>query len=208
MQEIELYHIHKKTYMNAKWIEKGFINIDDKFNSIMNQRQQNFSQTLQIENQQYNYDIYLFQYLEDIKNLKIVKKDDLEELKELLRVGLNMSYQANFFKREAALEDCRKEHYSELPSRLHCIYLCDYDGLEYWNNIISNSGKEEVEIFRVLSQGKIFKTNEQLLPLETETYGGTYNAAFKYWNPKFKNVPNHANEYLTQGKIKILSKVK
>lgn len=123
MQEIELYHIHKKTYMNAKWIEKGFINIDDKFNSIMNQRQQNFSQTLQIENQQYNYDIYLFQYLEDIKNLKIVKKDDLEELKELLRVGLNMSYQANFFKREAALEDCRKEHYSELPSRLHCIYL-------------------------------------------------------------------------------------
>lgn len=208
MQEIELYHIHKKTYMNAKWIEKGFINIDDKFNSIMNQRQQNFSQTLQIENQQYNYDIYLFQYLEDIKNLKIVKKDDLEELKELLRVGLNMSYQANFFKREAALEDCRKEHYSELPSRLHCIYLCDYDGLEYWNNIISNSGKEEVEIFRVLAQGKIFKTNEQLLPLETETYGGTYNAAFKYWNPKFKNVPNHANEYLTQGKIKILSKVK
>ena len=208
MQEIELYHIHKKTYMNAKWIEKGFINIDDKFNSIMNQRQQNFSQTLQIENQQYNYDIYLFQYLEDIKNLKIVKKDDLEELKELLRVGLNMSYQANFFKREAALEDCRKEHYSELPSRLHCIYLCDYDGLEYWNNIISNSGKEEVEIFRVLAQGKIFKTNEQLLPLETETYGGTYNAAFKYWNPKFKNVPNHTNEYLTQGKIKILSKVK
>lgn len=208
MQKIELYHIHKKIYMNNNWIENGFINIDSKFNSIMNQRHQNFSQALLINGEKYNYDMYLFQYFNDIKDLKTIKNEDLQELKELLKISLNMSYQANFFKREAALEDCRKDSYSELPSRLHCIYLCDYDGLEYWKDTISNCGREDVEVFKVLVEGKIFKTNEQLLPLETETYGGTYNAAFKYWNPKFKNVPNYTNEYLTQGKIKILSKVK
>ena len=32
--------------------------------------------------------------------------------------------------------------------------------------------------------------------------------AFKYWHPKFKDVHECTNEYLTQGKIKILSKVK
>lgn len=208
MQEMELYHIHKKNDMNKKWIEKGSINVDNKFDSVMNQRQQNFSQAMYVDGDKLNYDIYLAQYFQKIKDLKIIKKEELEELKELLKIGYQMSFNANFFKREAALEDCRKEHYLELPSRLHCIYLCDYDGLEYWNDTISKNGNEEVEVFKVLATGKIFKTNEQLLPNETGNYGETYNASFKYWNPKFKDVPNYTNEYLTQGTIKILNKVK
>lgn len=210
MQEMELYHIHNNNCMNRKWVEKGIIRVDNKFNSVMNQRHQKFSQAIcdKSTGVRYNYDMYIAQYFNKIKDLQIIKKEDLEELKELLTIGYQMSYNANFFKREVALEDCRKEHYLDLPSRLNCIYLCDYDGLEYWSDIISKNGQEEVEVFKVLASGNIFKTNEQLLPSETGTYGETYNASFKYWNPKFKDVPSCTNEYLTQGVIKILNKVK
>lgn len=208
MQEMELYHIHKKNNTDKKWIEKGLIKIDNNFNSVMNQRQQSFSQTILIEESKIEYYMYLANYLGRIKDLKSIRQDDLEELKSLIEIGFQMSYNANFFKRESALEDCRKEHYIELPSRLHSIYLCDRDGLEYWRDIISNNKQDEVEIFKVLATGKVFKTNEQLLPCETESYGENYNSAFKYWNPKFKDVPNYTNEYLAQGTIKILEKVK
>ena len=64
------------------------------------------------------------------------------------------------------------------------------------------------DAYKVLVTGKIFKTNEQLLPDEEANYGDDYNQAFKYCHPKFKDVHECTNEYLAQGKIKILSKVK
>ena len=205
--ESELYHIHLKGNKDFKWQVGNTINIDKTFDSVMNQRQQEFCQLVNVNNINVQYSNYLTQYFAKIQNKISIKKEELEELKSLLEAGYRLSYNANFFKRETSLEDCRKDNYSSLPSRLHSIYLCDKDGLEYWQDTIVPQNRES-EVFKVYVTGIIFKTNEQLLPLETETYGGTYNAAFKYWNPKFKNVPNHANEYLTQGKIKILSKVK
>lgn len=67
---------------------------------------------------------------------------------------------------------------------------------------------KEAAIFKVLATGTIFKTNEQLLPSENSTYGESYNVSFKYWNPKFKNLSNYTNEYLVQGKVKILEKLR
>ena len=36
------------------------------------------------------------------------------------------------------------------------------------------------DAYKVLVTGKIFKTNEQLLPDEEANYGDDYNQAFKY----------------------------
>ena len=212
MSEMELYHIHKKNELDKKWKEKNIIKVDEKFDSVMNQRQQRFSQLMIINNgieqEPINYSICLAQYFNRIKDLRIIKKEDLEELKKLLEIGYQMSFNADFFKRETALETCRKDHFSDIPSRLHSIYLCDEDGLEYWKDIISKNNSEEIEVFKVLANGKTFKTNEQLLPCEFLDYGDTYNSAFSYWNPKFRDVPNYTNEYLTQGTIKVLEKIK
>lgn len=211
MEELELYHVHKKNQSDKKWKEENIIKVDENFNSVMNQRQQSFSQTVIMDNGQQevtNYSMCLAHYLKKVKDLKIIKKEDLDELKNLLEIGFQMTYNADFFKRETALETCRKDHFSTIPSRLHSIYLCDRDGLEYWSDVISKKNTEEIEIFRVLASGKIFKTNEQLLPNEFLNYGEAYNSAFHYWKPKFKDVPNFTNEYLTQGNIKILEKIK
>lgn len=205
--ESELYHIHLKGNKDFKWQVGNIINIDKTFDSVMNQRQQNFCQLIKLNNTNVQYSIYLAQYFDEIQNKTSIKKEELEKLKSLLEAGYRLSYNANFFKRESSLENCRKDNYSSLPSRLHSIYLCDKDGLEYWQDNIIEQNKES-EIFKVYATGTIFKTNEQLLPKEETTYGESYNASFKYWNPKFKNVPKYANEYLVQGKVKILEKLK
>lgn len=205
--ENELYHIHLKGNKDYKWQVGNIINVDEKFDSIMNQRQQNFCQLILLDNNKVQYFLYLAQYYDEIKNKISIKKEELEELKSLLEAGYRLSYNANFFKRETSLEDCRKDNYSSLPSRLHSIYLCDKDGLEYWQDTIVPQNRES-EVFKVYVTGIIFKTNEQLLPKEETTYGESYNASFKYWNPKFKDVPNYTNEYLVQGKVKILEKLK
>lgn len=205
--ESELYHIHLKGNKDFKWQVGNTINIDKTFDSVMNQRQQEFCQLVNVNNINVQYSNYLTQYFAKIQNKISIKKEELEELKSLLEAGYRLSYNANFFKRETSLEDCRKDNYSSLPSRLHSIYLCDKDGLEYWQDTIVPQNRES-EVFKVYVTGIIFKTNEQLLPKEETTYGESYNASFKYWNPKFKDVPNYTNEYLVQGKVKILEKLK
>ncbi len=195
--ENELYHIHLKGNKDYKWQVGNIINVDEKFDSIMNQRQQNFCQLILLDNNEVQYFLYLAQYYDEIKNKTSIKQEDLEELKYLLKAGYQLSYNANFFKRETSIEDCRKNKFNELPSRLHCLYLCDKDGLEYWQDTIAQQNKES-EVFKVYATGTIFKTNEQLLPREETTYKESYEASFKYWNPKFKDVPDYTNEYLVQ----------
>ena len=75
-------------------------------------------------------------YIERLSSSNSVSIEDLKAISNLLRTYFALTYEADFFKREAALEDCRKVYDITLPSRLHSIYLCDEDGLEYWKDIL------------------------------------------------------------------------
>ena len=160
--EQELFHIHKVTNKNDHWSNNKIININDNYNSIMNQRHQNFSQLVNVfegGSQQYiNFSFILADYMRRINNLSVIKNDDIIELKRLLEIGYQMTYNADLFRREEALENYRKDNLSHLPSRLHAMYLCDNDGIEYWQDVISQNDKIETEIYRVLASGDIFKT--------------------------------------------------
>lgn len=208
-QEMELYHIHKlgNSY-DRKWSVNNTINVSQNFNSEMFKRQMNFSQSIFFDGKMRNFYELLPNYIEYLSSTNSVSIEELRAISELLRTSFAMSYKADFFKREAALEDCRKDYDITLPSRLHSIYLCDEDGLEYWKDTLEECSPNGFDAYKVLVTGKIFKTNEQLLPDEEASYGDVYNQAFKYWHPKFKDVPGYTNEYLAQGEIKILSKVK
>lgn len=211
MQDRELYHIHLKNNIDKKWQVNNIINVGKNFNSVMSERQKNFSQIIKVEQADgiilSNYSTIIASYFDRIKDLQKIEKGDLKELKSLLEIGYKMSYNADFFKRETALEDFRKDYKNELPSRLHSIYLCDKDGLDYWKDTLSNYGQKKCEIFEVEVDGVVFKTNEHLLPNEVSTYEEMYNKASIYWNPKQKDCSRETNEYLAQGKIKILSKI-
>jgi len=128
-----------------------------------------------------------------------------EMYQDLIDYAFRISFNANYFKRESALENYRKDKVSMLPSRLHSVYLTDEKGIDAW---IEKLAVENIELFRVVAEGNIFKTSEIFIPDETLSYEKTYDAAYDYWHPNFKKAPDDANEYLVQGKIKVLEKIR
>ena len=101
--EQELFHIHKVTNKNDHWSSSKIININDNYNSIMNQRHQNFSQLVNVfegGSQEYiNFSFILADYMRRINNLSVIKNDDINELKRLLEIGYQMTYNADLFRR-------------------------------------------------------------------------------------------------------------
>ncbi len=63
-------------------------------------------------------------------------------------------------------------------------------------------------VFEVEVSGNIFKTNEQLLPDEILSYEETYKDAKRYWDPVITPDISDKNEYLVQGEINVLKRVK
>ena len=95
--------------------------------------------------------------------------------------------------------------YNNLPSRLHSVYLTDEDGIDYWTEIL---GSNNYSLFRVEATGNIFKTNEELLPNEVLSYADVYDNSYNYWHPKFNKLSKNKNEYLVQGSVKVLEKIR
>lgn len=122
----------------------------------------------------------------------------------LLEEARRIAFTASILKREAAMEEFRKTHKPELPSRMHCVYATTESGIEYWKNLITDN---DLDVLRIETLDEPFKTSEIFIPSEDSTYEEMVTNSFRYWNPKFKNIPEESSEYLIQGKIKILEKV-
>ena len=228
MDKKELYHFHKENSHDKEWKENKTINISENFVSTTYERIQNFNNKTEVNDNNLLYYVkfvsILHQYgIIDKKMFKEILTGDykkIEEfngtkleysieqcrnlLKEVLEDAYNISFKSNEFKREMALENYRKDKLITKPSRLHCIYLTDEKGIDAWKNKFGNT---KLTLYRVEAEGNIFKTNEQLIPDELLTYGETYKKAKDYWNPNFKYTPDNSNEYLVQGKVKILEKI-
>lgn len=212
MEEMELYHVHSKTIYDSKYTINNIMNIDNNYNSIMNKRHNSFNQLIKVQDtndlKTINFFEFIASFLDETNNMTSLTPYDLEMIKNIILNSYHQTFNAYFFLREEALENYRKDYYNNLPSRLHSMYLCDQNSLEYWLNILSENGKNEVEVYKVLASGNIFKTNEQLLPDPKSNFQETYNLASNYWNPDFTKVPDFTNEYLVQGQVKILEKIK
>lgn len=198
---MDLYHIHKNGIHDNLWRTGNVINVTSNFESAMYKRYANFSVTN-------NKELIYMKFVKTLKKISTTSLNDKELLrlfKEVLPMGFDVAYYSNLFKRETALENYRLDHYSKLPSRLHSIFLTDEASLNYW---IKTLGDEKASIYRIDLANDPFKTNEDFIPNELLNYEDTYNSASKYWNPKAKNMSENHNEYLYQGKVKILEKIK
>lgn len=214
----ELYHLHLKGIRDDKWKEKKEIIINDSFTNRLGKKVNNFNDCTTnpaLENisnninellQHSGYQDYskmplylILEYLLD-PNTSINKSTQ----KVILQEVKNLAFQASIFKRETAMENYRKDHTKKLPSRQHCLYATTESGIDFWKKRISDG---DIDIFRIETLEEPFKTSEIFIPSESGTYEEIYNDSFKYWNPKFKNIPEEASEYLVQGKVKILEKV-
>lgn len=214
----ELYHLHLKGNQDEKWKEKKELNITPDFTNRLGKKVKNFndcttrpelnyiSNYLNIIFGQNGYQTFsrmpLYLIIDTIldPNNKIDPKTQRVILEEARRIA----FTASILKREAAMEEYRQLHKAELPSRMHCVYATTENGIEYWSNLITDN---DVDILRIETLEEPFKTSELFIPTEDSTYEEMFSNSFRYWNPKFKNIPEETSEYLIKGKIKVLEKV-
>ncbi len=202
MDKYELYHIHKNDGHNKLWEENKIIKVSDNFKSNMAKRYNDFSTCIKLES---GMEINFYDYMLGLVGTGEIFTLNKNEIMALSDRAYQISYYANFFKRESALEKYRLDKFNSLPSRLHSVYLTDEDGIGYWTEIL---GGNDYSLFRVEATGNIFKTNEELLPNEVLSYADVYDNSYNYWHPKFNKLSKYKNEYLVQGSVKVLEKIR
>lgn len=215
---VELYHLHLKGIKENKWKEKKEITINKDFINRLGEKINNFNDCTnneKLDNIKNNlngiltYNGYqnftkmpLYLILEYMLNNE--STIDYKTQKIILQEIKLLAFQSSVFKRELAMENFRKDNNNNLPSRLHCLYATTEDGVKYWQKRILDG---DIDIYRIEALEEPFKTSEIFIPQESLNYEGIYKNSYKYWNPKFKNIPEETSEYLVQGKVKILEKV-
>lgn len=225
---MELYHLHLKNYKRDKWQVGKELIINDNFNNRLYDKVYNHN--VGVETKKYdklakelNDKLKLSGYQETGKtttisslidvclylssiNIEEIGYNDKNTLLKLLKDSRNIIHSSSLFNRELALENYRLVNNKELPSRLHSIFLTGEEAIDYWTHMLKD---DDLELYRIeidSNNGNLFLSNQDYLPGVEESYGYSYNNAFRYWNPNLKKDDKLSREYLYQGKIKILSK--
>lgn len=214
---MELYHLHLLgNHDNLYKVNKEFIVNDKVYNNrlyekvyntcfiVSRDRYPEIFRIIDNINEQMGFaPLENYASLSDILPL-INKYNSVEYKVKALEDSNNMLYLADFAKREKALEDYRKDHEIDKPSRLHSLFACSEEGMNYWINCFQEG---DLDVYRIDTFKEPFQSNEQLLPTTLMTYKESYDASKRYFNPRQKDLNGVTDEYLVQGKVKLLEKV-
>lgn len=209
---MELYHIHLLGHQDKMYKENNEINIKENlFNNRLYDRAMNFG--VSVSSDDYEFTSRLFNMCYFFGNklpagevLAFLNATDAcpEEKVKLLKELEKMLLSIQIAKRELSIENYRKDHYSNKPSRMHSLFACYEEGLDFWKRNINDGS---VDIYRIDVLDEPFVTSPNLLPSETSSYLESYNASMRYFNPRQKDLDKMTDEILVQGKVKILEKV-
>ena len=197
-----MYHYHRLGIYDDIWQVGNEIIVDNNFNSYCGSIVDKFSTGVKCKNGLVPLEIIIDKYIDDIG----VENIDLETIANLLKDSSAIITKANMYNRELMLEKYRKEHNSDLPSRLHSIWLADKKSLNFWEGQLN--GRRKLKLYRVSVTGNLFKSSDSFIPDDELTSKEMYEASSNYWNPTFKEEDLCKAEYLFQGKVKVLEKIK
>lgn len=197
VEDKEMYHIHTSNKYDNLWFPGNTIVVDDSFKSHFRKM---FEMTM----------IGILNPSDELVSIDIImkeclKRDDIEieQYKELIDMAAEIIHNMSLKERENTLELVRQQKFPHLPSRNNSIWLTDEKDLEYWQEQL---GKQQ-EIFKVSATGNLFKTTARLLPSRKTTQPEMFEQAVMYWEAKDLK-ENDNIEYLFQGKLKLLERVK
>ena len=218
MEKVEnkiMYHFHKPFVEPDMWQVDNEIVVDNNFKSYFtyNSIYQNPVKKLHLSNSTDEYDGYfsVADYLlekatdENLLLLSKNEKDYLEKMKYIkyvLRESFGIIHRTAISNREQGLEDYRIQNTPELPSRLHSLWVCTNEQLNYWKKKLDI----ESELYVLALTGNLFRTNDSFLPSIYLSREDAKKYADKYWNPPVER-DEQRDEYLFQGKALILRKV-
>ncbi len=197
-----MYHYHRLGIYDDIWQVGNEIIVDNNFNSYCGSIVDKFSTGVKCKNGLVPLEIIIDKYIDDIG----VENIDLETIANLLKDSSAIITKANMYNRELMLEKYRKEHNPDLPSRLHSIWLADKKSLNFWEGQLN--GRRKLKLYRVSVTGNLFKSSDSFIPDDELTSKEMYEASSNYWNPTFKEEDLCKAEYLFQGKVKVLEKIK
>lgn len=198
-----MYHYHKLGKFDEKWQVGNQIIVDNSFNSFYCTILADFSTSVYCrpDNHLESFDNILDYYL----NNKDFEKLDQKLLRQMLEESRRIIANTNIYKRERALEDCRKDFFPHLPSRLHSIWVSDERELSFWKKQF----KQDLILFKLSLTGELFKSSDSFIPDDELSPIESYVFSKKYWDPTFETEEQEKKvEYLFQGKVKILEKLK
>ncbi len=154
------------------------------------------------------------QELESVYRAVISPKNSKKRLEELVALpsalakilkALNDSILAS---RELAFELVRKSDFSELPSRMECMFLIpdEIACIKYWWNELKTQGGGNRKLYRVSLAGRFHKASAgQLVPLRTCAINEWHDLARRYWEPQNACTPD--TEVLACGTVTFLERL-
>ncbi len=111
---------------------------------------------------------------------------------------------------EEVFEKVRLKYYSKLPSRKSCLWLCTFEQLTNWIDIISNTKSRfkqpEIKILSLSVDGTFHEADAMFIDTDTHKIENFEHAATSYWNGEHKS--NKEIEILFYGKVKVLNEFK
>lgn len=194
----EMYHFHKSNEYDDLWKEGNEIIVDDNFNTDFFEI--GMSQPFAIKKDDgyyYQLDYCIDEFLEDID------KKSKTDIIDFLKIQKMVFHEMALRDRELLIEECRRLYYPDRISRNHAIYLCDEKSLDFWKSQLTQA----TDLFKVSVTGELFKSNSLLIP--NKAYSGEIliDKAKEYWKANLNDLDDRQNEYLFQGKVKILKKL-
>lgn len=188
------YHIHKKGFFDDKWYVGNAFNVGESYNCFFDLCVR-FKPIVNYRNNDYSieklYELFSNKNsISDIIHLTDIYNSFLGEYKLLIR--------------ELGLEDIRCKHFSYVPSRQKCIWLCRKNQIDFWKNRLRTN---EIVIYKIRIYDDIYKLNEEFLPNPSDSYNEILEKSKKYWSYDNKNEREN-DEYLYIGRIEILEEIK
>lgn len=112
--------------------------------------------------------------------------------------------------RELAMEEVRKNKYSDYPSRLSSLYLSNtLEDAKKWYNIFLNLGRTTYSIVKVEVNGRIFEGDAWNCFEGTINKNKNLELAENYWSKKNNIVEKPPiTEIIADGKIKVIEIIK
>ena len=108
----------------------------------------------------------------------------------------------DFIIRELAAEEVRQKEFSEFPSRLRCLWLCeDIKDCEKRVSEFKRLGRNVTEIVKVELDGKILNVNPENLPKSKKSYNEYKECARKFFTD---NQKRENSVIMFCGKLKVV----
>lgn len=104
--------------------------------------------------------------------------------------------------RELVYEEVRSNHFPNLPSRRHCIWLCDEGTMNLWRNTLEG----DCSVYKVKVTGNIHSCYAGALDDDNINYQILFEKACAYWRGECIGNPLE-KEYLLEGEVEILERM-